>query len=156
MPKLSTKYPSLSAARGEGKVFQLRKAKDNERMTLMQDLVSAFPNIYLWQRTEDADRDLDALLGSPSAQTDAALLWKVEAAAIQKVLDQLHEGGWAMFFFSSPTAAPTNLPAKLETKPTGLLLLTSQTGADATLVSWYDDEEWLFAFRDVPAFLRMP
>jgi hypothetical protein len=152
MVKSSIKYPSLSAVKGEGNVFQLRKPKDNERMALMQDLISAFPNVYLWRSTEDADRDLDALLGSPSAQTDAALVWKIEAGSIQKVLEQLYEGGWAMFFFASPSVNLAAFPEKLETKPEGLRQLTSRTGTDVTLVSWYDDTEWLIAFRDSSMF----
>jgi len=75
--------------------------------------------------------------------------WKLPAAVTTKTLLQsLYEGGWAMFFGDQVLLSRVGtLPSALPTKPAELRALVAESGADALIVSWYDDVEWLLVSK---------
>lgn len=93
-------------------------------------------------------QEVEQVLGSEIASNGPLAVWPVKVGAdLHELTDYLDRGGWALLFFRRDTTSGS-LPSALSTKPVDLETLLRSSCADAILVSWYDNTEWIFAVLD--------
>lgn len=101
--------------------------------------------VVLWLK-EASGTAPQCLLGEPWKVAGSAGLFEVPQAASTKVLlDSLYEGGWELLFFARPIET-LDVPEFIVDEPEQLLETLRSAKADAIVVSWLDDIEWLIAF----------
>lgn len=131
-----TASPGVYEMNGGSKRVEAQKAD------FLQLLFRRFPTRLLWLK--DVDENLKAMLGSPLSTVGGASLWMLpDRISLTEFLNELYEGGWAMFFLLNP---PQHVPTPVEflpTKPEEVRLLLREVGASIGILSWYDDIEWL-------------
>jgi hypothetical protein len=108
------------------------RAAMKERESLVESLAEKLPFLALWS--------------SIDCPPDKELCWShLTSTSFLKSMESLHEGAWALFFFDR---SPLGLVQNIEYVPKGgnrLLRLLDTMSACATIVSWYDDREWILA-----------
>ena len=103
---------------------------------------------FLW--LDDArNQEVQEDLGQPAVSRDGAGFWIVsETIPMNALLPKLFRGGWGMFFFRTrPKQMPIPPIPLLPSKRPDAAELIGSTEAQAVIVSWYDDLEWLVAFN---------
>jgi hypothetical protein len=121
-------------------------SEENERLRFVNILRDRLPFVLLWL-DDVLIHEIREGLEEPVSSCDGAGFWVVsQSVSMNAMLPKLFEGGWGMFFFRArPHQMPQPpIPLMPSRRPVANELFGS-TGAQAILVSEYDDRDWLFA-----------
>jgi hypothetical protein len=136
------------ARRPELTLFSLRSPLSRRaehvraRETLLHALSAAYPLSLLWSKHAQAEFPS---LGPPFATESGVTLWRASALGARATWPEiLAEGAWGLFYFD---AEPLNgiVPPALETDVNGAWSVLQAMNARASIVSWFDDNEWIVA-----------
>lgn len=128
------------------RMFLHDKELEGRKVQLMQKLMEQLPYVLVWlKRSQD---EVPQGLGNALWTFGEAGFWILSSETpLNRLLDELHEGGWGMFFFLRPPEVHSNVPEFLPTEPAEILSMLRATYAQAVILSWYDDAEWFYAFE---------
>lgn len=145
MEVLIADFPSIMASKDHPGFYEMKGGSQKfepQRVDFVRQLFDLFPVRLIWLK--GADEDLKKSLGVPVSTAGEACLWMLsDATSLTKLLNNLYEGGWAIFFLRNfPQHVPTT-PELLPTKPDEVRLLLHTLSASVGILSWYDDIEWL-------------
>jgi len=123
-----------------------RETSDSPRRRFIAQLRTHLPAGLLW--LNELQEDVAASLGDPVGKSGDTGFWSVpDDPPFDRLLDHLHVGAWALFFYAAAPEPTPDVPSPLLTESGDVTALLEKTQASAAILSWYDDVEWLVAFR---------
>jgi len=110
------------------------KLAENERRSVVASLIRKFPFQALWHPNwNDNANHPTWTLHSPTHPLES--------------IESQHEGGWALFLFNRDPGPALARISGLPTDADELKKLLTTLSAQAVIVSWYDDNEWILVSK---------
>jgi hypothetical protein len=110
-----------------------RSAALDERRSMLRTFTEKWRHTALW--LSDIYNRTGALWSFPPP------------SELPSIVDPLDEGGWAVMFFDEQPESVLPEYTRVPSKPKDVTKMLAELRASAAIISWYDDTEWIVAFR---------
>lgn len=138
--RIDTLLSGLGVSALSHRVFEVRKEPKGWRSELLTTFGDICPTKVLWSRESLSDNGFEPIPTLPNC-------WRIDSQNdAEDLLGQMYEGGWGLFFGEEGTLFADSTPPEYLPMEVGAIEdLLESTGAQAIILSWYDDNEWTVA-----------